>query len=351
MYYYKYKKYKKKYINLKFYQFGGNLVKIFSCIIKLNIVLGEETYYWMLNHYIKNWSRLTNSKFELNDVDNKFIKGIFTSTKNPNALILALNEIFNDEYINRCDRYNPINCRLNVDCAIGLELIKHYILINFFGIENYNCIISQIFYIIDKNKTNKKLIEIYGNDTIANTIICAFQNITHPLLAILWNNIDRIYGNNDYDFIQKLNIGDSIYLMNIKRLIHEDYRSLSLGDINLISIIDTNQYVGEWSLVLSIEPLKFVTTTSSGITYFNSIRDNFNNLQEKYNNYINSNELYVKTSADGKRFIESFRQKYNNPNLLKISIIQKKFNIELFDKLQSSQLDEKLFFDELNKVF
>jgi hypothetical protein len=73
LYYYKYKKYKKKYINLKFYQFGGNLVKIFSCIIKLNIVLGEETYYWMLNHYIKNWGRLTNSKFELNDVDGKFI--------------------------------------------------------------------------------------------------------------------------------------------------------------------------------------------------------------------------------------------------------------------------------------
>jgi hypothetical protein len=139
--------------------------------------------------------------------------------------------------------------------------------------------------------------------------------------------------------------------MNIKRLIHEDYSSLSLGDTKLIGIIDTNQYVGEWSLVLSIEPLKFVTTTSSGITYFNSIRDNFNNLQEKYNNYINSNEQYDMTSADGKRFIESFRQKYNNPNLLKISIIQKKFNIELFDKLQSSQLDEKLFFDELNKVF
>ena len=350
MYYYKYKKYKKKYLKLKFYQFGGNLVKIFSCIIKLNIVLGEETYYWMVAHYIKNWGRLTNSKFELNDVDGKFIKGIFTSIKNPNSLILALNEIFNDEYKNQCDRHNPINCRLNVDCAIGLELIKHYILINFLGIENYNCIISQIYYIIDKNKTNKKLIEIYGNDIIANTIICAFKNITHPLLAILWNNIDRINGNDDCDFIQKLNIGDSIYIMSIKRLIYEDYNSLSLADSNLIGIIDTNQYVGEWSLVLSIEPLKFVTTTSSGITYFNSIRDNFNNLQEKYNNYINSNEQYEKVSSYGKKFIESFRLKYNNPNLLEIIIVQKKFNIELFDKLQSSQLDEKLFFDELNKV-
>jgi len=351
LYYYKYKKYKKKYVKLKFYQFGGNLSKIFSCVIQLNIVLGEETYYWMVAHYIKNWGRLKNSKFELNDVDGKFIKGIFTSTKNPNSLIIALNEIFNDKYTNQCDRHNPINCRLNVDCAIGLELIKHYILINFLGIENYNCIISQIYYIIDKNKTNNKLIEIYGNDIIANTIICAFRNITHPLLAILWNNIDRIDGNDDCDFIQKLNIGDSIYIMSIKRLTSENYSSLSSNvDKNLIGIIDTNQYVGEWSLVLSIEPLKFVTTTSSGITYFNSIRDNFNNLQVKYNNYINSNEQYKMLSYNGKQFIDSFCQKYNNPNLLDIRILQKKFNIELFNKLQSSQLDEKLFFNELDKV-
>ena len=92
----------------------------------------------MVAHYIKNWGRLTNSKFELNDVDGKFIKGIFTSIKNPNSLILALNEIFNEkdpelkiskakhlfkelEIFNKCSAEKERYMKLAIDALTAIE--------------------------------------------------------------------------------------------------------------------------------------------------------------------------------------------------------------------------------------